>query len=63
MTFLLVFRKKFKTRSGDTIRLLDLLDEGVHRAEVKLKEKGRDKVGTRIINRVFTIALVVLESN
>jgi len=40
-------KKKFKTRSGDTIRLLDLLDEGVHRAEVKLKEKGRDKELTR----------------
>ena len=37
-------RKKFKTRSGETIRLLDLLDEGVRRAEDKLKEKGRDKV-------------------
>ncbi|XP_065058798.1 arginine--tRNA ligase, cytoplasmic-like isoform X2 [Rhopilema esculentum] len=36
-------KKKFKTRSGETIRLLDLLDEGVRRAEDKLKEKGRDK--------------------
>ncbi|VDK56240.1 unnamed protein product [Anisakis simplex] len=37
-------RKKFKTRSGDTIRLTDLLDEGVRRAEMKLAEKERDKV-------------------
>lgn len=37
-------KKKFKTRSGDTVRLMDLLDEGVRRAEEKLKEKGRDKV-------------------
>jgi len=36
-------KKKFKTRSGDTVRLTDLLDEGVKRCEDKLKEKGRDK--------------------
>ncbi|CAG0917413.1 unnamed protein product [Notodromas monacha] len=35
--------KKFKTRSGDTVRLADLLLEGVRRAEEKLKEKGRDQ--------------------
>ena len=38
------FRKKFKTRSGETVRLVDLLDEGVQRAEARLKEKERDKV-------------------
>ena len=37
-------RKKFKTRSGDTIRLVDLLDEGLKRALDKLKEKQRDQV-------------------
>ncbi|CAD5212107.1 unnamed protein product [Bursaphelenchus okinawaensis] len=37
-------KKKFKTRSGDTVKLSDLLDEGVKRAEAKLVEKGRDKV-------------------
>ena len=37
-------RKKFKTRSGDTVRLIDLLNEGVERALSRLKEKGRDKV-------------------
>lgn len=31
---------------GDTVRLLDLLDEGLSRAMDKLKEKGRDKVMT-----------------
>ncbi|VDK64686.1 unnamed protein product [Gongylonema pulchrum] len=36
--------KKFKTRSGDTVRLTDLLDEGVKRAEAKLLEKERNKV-------------------
>lgn len=38
------FRKKLKTRSGETVRLVDLLDEGLKRAEQKLIEKGRDKV-------------------
>jgi len=37
-------KKKFKTRSGETIRLIDLLDEGLKRALDKLKDKGRDKV-------------------
>lgn len=37
-------KKKFKTRSGDTVRLLDLLDEGLNRCLDKLKEKERDKV-------------------
>lgn len=37
-------KKKFKTRSGETIRLVDLLDEGLKRALDKLKEKERDKV-------------------
>lgn len=34
-------KKKFKTRSGDTVKLLDLLDEGLKRALDKLQEKGR----------------------
>eukprot|EP00127_Corallochytrium_limacisporum_P004005 Clim_evm54s156 gene=Clim_evmTU54s156 len=33
--------KKFKTRSGETVRLVDLLDEGKTRALAILKEKGR----------------------
>lgn len=37
-------KKKFKTRSGDTVRLIDLLDEGVKKAEAKLVEKERNKV-------------------
>ncbi|ODM95171.1 Arginine--tRNA ligase, cytoplasmic [Orchesella cincta] len=36
-------KKKFKTRSGDTVKLADLLDEGIKRAGDKLREKGRDK--------------------
>ncbi|XP_022192695.2 arginine--tRNA ligase, cytoplasmic isoform X2 [Nilaparvata lugens] len=37
-------KKKFKTRSGETVRLVELLDEGVKRARETLVEKGRDKV-------------------
>ena len=37
-------RKKFKTRSGDTVRLRDLLDEGLEHSLARLKEKGRDQV-------------------
>ncbi|CAI5766425.1 arginine--tRNA ligase, cytoplasmic [Podarcis lilfordi] len=37
-------KKKFKTRSGDTVRLIDLLQEGLKRSMDKLKEKERDKV-------------------
>uniref|UniRef100_A0A0N5AZV3 arginine--tRNA ligase n=1 Tax=Syphacia muris TaxID=451379 RepID=A0A0N5AZV3_9BILA len=37
-------KKKFKTRSGDTVKLTDLLNEGVKRATDKLMEKERDKV-------------------
>ena len=36
-------KKKFKTRSGDTVRLVDLLDEGLKRSWDKLMEKERDK--------------------
>ncbi|XP_033111883.1 arginine--tRNA ligase, cytoplasmic-like [Anneissia japonica] len=39
-------KKKFKTRSGDTVRLADLLDEGIRRSREKLMERGRDKVLT-----------------
>ncbi|CAH8445758.1 unnamed protein product [Heterobilharzia americana] len=36
-------KKKFKTRSGDTVRLVDLLDEGLERAKSRLVEKERNK--------------------
>lgn len=39
-------KKKFKTRSGETVRLKDLLQEGRERARQKLIEKERDKVLT-----------------
>ncbi|KAF8567160.1 hypothetical protein P879_05709 [Paragonimus westermani] len=41
-------RKKFKTRSGDTVRLVDLLDEGLERSKARLIEKGRDKDLTEV---------------
>jgi len=37
-------KKKFKTRSGDTVRLVELLDEGLKRSREKLVEKERQKV-------------------
>ncbi|XP_069620004.1 arginine--tRNA ligase, cytoplasmic isoform X2 [Ranitomeya imitator] len=39
-------KKKFKTRSGDTVRLIDLLEEGLKRSMDKLKDKERNKVLT-----------------
>merc|ERR1712117_611528 len=36
-------KKKFKTRSGDTVRLADLLDEGLKRATEKLEAKAKDR--------------------
>lgn len=34
--------KRFKTRSGETVRLVDLLDEAVNRMEAKLKERAKE---------------------
>lgn len=50
-------KKKFKTRSGDTVRLIDLLDEGLERALVRLKEKGRDKVSNISISQFLNLFL------
>ncbi|KAH8419002.1 hypothetical protein KR222_002601 [Zaprionus bogoriensis] len=38
--------KKFKTRSGDTVKLSDLLDEGMKHSFHQLKQRGRDQVLT-----------------
>lgn len=40
-------KKKFKSRSSETVRLVDLLDEGLKRAKEKLVEKERDKALTQ----------------
>ena len=37
-------KKKFKSRSGESVRLADLLNEGLERSAAKLKEKARDEV-------------------
>ena len=36
-------KKKFKTRSGETVRLVDLLDEGIQRSRALLVERERDR--------------------
>ncbi|WP_066378733.1 arginine--tRNA ligase [Anabaena sp. CA = ATCC 33047] len=50
--------KKFKTRSGDTVRLRDLLDEAVSRAhadlETRLKEEEREETA-EFINKVAEV--------
>ena len=50
VSFFVLFRKKFKTRSGETVRLVDLLDEGIRRSEQKLIEKGRKEVSSLFIS-------------
>ncbi len=46
--------KKFKTRSGDTVRLRDLLDEAVSRAradlDIRLQEEGREEIPEFVAN-------------
>lgn len=54
MGLLNFFRKKFKTRSGETVRLMDLLEEGLKRSMDKLKEKERDKVIQSLICTLCT---------
>ena len=57
---LLFIRKKFKTRSGDSVRLKDLLDEGLERSLAKLQEKERDKV--MIISSIISISSLIYTS-
>jgi arginyl-tRNA synthetase len=42
-------KKKFKTRSGDTVRLVDLLDEGLERSKARLQEKNRHTVSSAAV--------------
>jgi arginyl-tRNA synthetase len=53
--------KKFKTRSGDTVRLRDLLDESVNRAradlEKRLIEEGREETEEFTANVAHTVGL------
>ncbi len=50
--------KKFKTRSGDTERLIDLLTEAVERARVVLLERGTAKEEIEHLARVIGIGAI-----
>lgn len=43
--------KPFKTREGETVRLVDLLDEAVDRASAVVREKARDLTEDEIVER------------
>ena len=53
--------KKFKTRSGETVRLKDLLDEAVKRArtdlEIRIQEEGREETAEFIQAVAETVGL------
>ena len=44
--------KKLKSRSGESIRLRDLLDEGLERSQTKAKEKEKDRPSVKILSLV-----------
>ena len=48
--------KRFKTRSGDTVRLVDLLDEAVHRMETSLKERIAENRASITLDQVPEVA-------
>jgi arginyl-tRNA synthetase len=53
-------RKAFKTRSGGTVKLADVLDEAVARARATISEKGRDLDATELdaISRAVGVGAV-----
>jgi arginyl-tRNA synthetase len=57
--------KKLKTRAGDTVRLRDLLDEAVERAEAdlrrRLQEEGRDEEESFIQQVACTVGLAAVK--
>ena len=57
--------KKLKTRAGDTVRLRDLLDEAVERAEAdlrsRLKEEGREEPDDFINHVAGTVGLAAVK--
>jgi arginyl-tRNA synthetase len=57
--------KKLKTRAGDTVRLRDLLDEAVERAEAdlrrRLQEEGRDENEAFIGHVATTVGLAAVK--
>ena len=48
--------KRFKTRSGDTVRLVDLLDEAVSRMETTLKDRIKEGKANITEDEVHTVA-------
>jgi arginyl-tRNA synthetase len=57
--------KKLKTRSGDTVRLRDLLDEAVERAEAdlrrRLEEEGREEDESFVEHVAGTVGLAAVK--
>ncbi|MBB1252401.1 arginine--tRNA ligase [Streptomyces alkaliterrae] len=49
--------KPFKTREGETVRLVDLLDEAVQRAETVVREKARDLTDEEINERAAQVGI------
>lgn len=48
--------KRFKTRSGDTVRLVDLLDEAVRRMEASLRERLEENKANITADEVHEVA-------
>jgi arginyl-tRNA synthetase len=53
-------RKKLKSRSGESIRLRDLLDEGLERSMAKLKEKDRHNVKINLFSIFYNSIILKL---
>ncbi|WEV26164.1 arginine--tRNA ligase [Streptomyces sp. 71268] len=49
--------KPFKTREGETVRLVDLLDEAVDRAAVVVREKAQDLTEEEIAERAAQVGI------
>eukprot|EP00591_Stephanopyxis_turris_P003072 CAMPEP_0195507194 /NCGR_PEP_ID=MMETSP0794_2-20130614/696_1 /TAXON_ID=515487 /ORGANISM="Stephanopyxis turris, Strain CCMP 815" /LENGTH=846 /DNA_ID=CAMNT_0040633797 /DNA_START=174 /DNA_END=2714 /DNA_ORIENTATION=+ len=51
--------KRFRTRSGDTVRLVDLLDEAVHRMETSLEQRIKENKASITLDQVPATAAVL----
>ena len=49
--------KPFKTREGETVRLVDLLDEAIDRAAAVVREKAQDLTETEIAERAVQVGI------
>ncbi|MFF5445827.1 arginine--tRNA ligase [Streptomyces sp. NPDC012888] len=49
--------KPFKTREGETVRLVDLLDEAIDRAAAVVREKAQDLTEEEIIERAAQVGI------